>query len=106
MSECASFEDVRHLASFIAEHCEIGAALLDHYDGYLDKAKRAISDRCIGEHTSLVDYVQELTGETAAVPQLLRFYIDWQAIVRDAELNGDLFAIRTAYDVVHFCTGC
>jgi hypothetical protein len=32
--------------------------------------------------------------------------IDWQAMARDAELNGELFTVSTAYDVVHVFAGC
>jgi antirestriction protein len=49
--------------------------------------------------------VQELTEETVTIPQALQFYIDYQAIARDAELNGELFGISTAYDVVHVFAG-
>lgn len=106
IGESASFEDVSHLAHFIVEYGEIGAALLDHFDGDLGEAREAITDRYMGAHPSLADYVQELTEETAPVPQPLRYYIDWQAMARDAELNGDLFTVRTAYDVVHVFAGC
>jgi Antirestriction protein (ArdA) len=39
------------------------------------------------------------------VPQSLQYYIDWQAMARDAELNGDLFTISTAHDEVHVLGG-
>ena len=106
IEEYAGFERVSALASFIAEHGEIGVALLDYYSGDLEEAKEAITDRYMGEHSSLVDYVQELTEETTPIPQSLRFYIDWQGIARDAELNGELFGISTAHDVVHVFAGC
>lgn len=40
------------------------------------------------------------------LPHGLRYYIDYQAMARDAELNGDLFTISTARDVVHVFAGC
>jgi antirestriction protein len=106
IEEYAGFERVSALASFIAEHGEIGAALLDYYSGDLEEAKEAIIDRYMGEHSSLADYVQELTEETTPIPQPLRYYIDYQAMARDAELNGELFGISTAHDVVHVFAGC
>ncbi|NJM51602.1 MAG: antirestriction protein ArdA [Sphingomonadales bacterium] len=106
IEEYTGFERVSALASFIAEHGEIGAALLDYYSGDLEEAKEAIADRYMGEHSSLAEYVQELTEETTPIPQSLRFYIDWQGIARDAELNGELFGISTAHDVVHVFAGC
>lgn len=41
-----------------------------------------------------------------AIPQSLRYYVDYQAMARDAELNGDLFTVSTAWDVVHIFAGC
>lgn len=106
IEEYTGFERVSALASFIAEHGEVGAALLDYYSGDLDESQQAITDRYMGEHSSLADYVQELTEETTTIPQPLRYYIDYQAMARDAELNGELFGISTAYDVVHVFAGC
>lgn len=106
IEEYAGFERVSALASFIAEHGEVGAALLDHYNGDLEEAQETITDRYMGEHGSLADYVQELTEETTSIPQTLRYYIDYQALARDAELNGELFGIGSAHDVVHVFAGC
>lgn len=105
IEEYSGFERVSTLANFIAEHGEIGAALLDYYNGDLEEAKEAITDRYMGEHSSLADYVQELTEETTTIPQPLRYYIDYRAMARDAELNGELFGISTAHDVVHVFAG-
>jgi antirestriction protein len=106
ISEYASFDHVSALAAFIAEHGEIGAALLDHYSGSVDEAREAMTDRYMGSHASLADYMQELTEETTTIPDSLRHYIDYQAMARDAELGGDLFTVSTAFDVVHVFAGC
>lgn len=106
IEEYASFDRVSELAAFIVEHGEIGAALLDHYSGDLDVAREALADRYLGAHASLADYVQELTEETTAIPHALRYYVDYQAMARDAEMNGDLFTVSTARDVVHVFAGC
>jgi antirestriction protein len=66
IGEYAGFDSVAELAAFIVEHGEIGAALLDHFNGDNEEAREA----------------------------------------RDAELNGDLFAISTAWDAVHVFAGC
>ena len=106
IEEYARFDRVSALASFIADHGEVGAALLDYYSGDLDEAQEAMADRYMGEHASLADYVQDQTEETTSIPQPLRYYVDWQAMARDAELNGELFTVSTAYDVVHLFAGC
>jgi antirestriction protein len=106
IEEYASFDRVSELAAFLAEHGAIGACLLDHYSGDLDEAREALADRYLGQHPSLADYVQEVTEETTAIPQPLRYYIDYAAMARDAELNGDLFTVSTAWDAVHVFAGC
>lgn len=103
--EYACFERVSALAAFISQHGEIGAALLDHYACNLEEAREAMQERYCGAHASLADYVQDATEETMSVPETLRFYVDYQAMARDAELSGDLFSIRTAHDVVHVFMG-
>lgn len=106
IEEYASFERVSELAAFITEHGDIGAALLDHYSGMLDEARAALEDRYMGQHASLADYMQDVTEETATIPDSLRYYIDYQAMARDAELSGDVFTVSTAWDVVHVFAGC
>lgn len=106
IEEYTGFERVSEIALFLAEHGEIGAAVLDHYCGDLDEAREALADRHLGAYASLADYVQEVTEETTEIPQSLRYYVDYQAMARDAELSGDLFTISTSWDVVHVFAGC
>jgi len=106
IEEYTGFERVSEIASFLAEHGEIGAAVLDYYGGDLAEAREALEDRHLGAYASLADYMQEVTEDTTAIPQSLRYYVDYQAMARDAELNGDLFTVSTAWDVVHIFAGC
>lgn len=106
IEEYTGLERVSELAGFITEHGEVGAALLDHYSGDLDEAQEAMTDRYMGSHASLADYVQDQTEETTTIPHSLRYYIDYQAMARDAEISGDLFTVSTAWDVVHVFAGC
>jgi antirestriction protein len=64
-----------------------------------------MEDRHLGRFTSLADYVQELTEQTVTIPQALQYYIDWQAMARDAEINGDIFTIEVSHDEVHVFAG-
>ena len=96
---------VAELAAFIAEHGALGAELIDHFCGDLDEARGALDDRHLGQYQSLADYVQDMTEETTAIPQSLRYYIDWQAMARDAEMSGDVFTVSTAWDSVHVFAG-
>lgn len=105
LGEYASLDHVAGLAAFIAEHGALGAALLDHCDGDLEGACAAMEERHLGSYPSLADYVQEVTEETTAIPHSLRYYIDYPAMARDAELNGDLFTVQTTWDAVHVFAG-
>lgn len=103
--EYAGLDMVAELAAFIAQHGDLGTALLAHCDGDVDEAQKALADSYLGTHASLADYVQDVTEETTVIPSSLRYYIDWQAMARDAEIGGDLFTVQTAFDVVHVFAG-
>lgn len=106
ISEYAGFDHVSGLAAFIAEHGELGLAVLDHYCGDIEDAREALEDRYIGAYGELADYVQEVTEDTTTIPQTLAYYIDWQAMARDAEMSGDVFTVSTAWNAVHVFAGC
>jgi antirestriction protein len=104
--EYEGIERVAELAGFIAEHGTLGAELYNHFGGNLDEAREAITDRYLGQYTRLADYMEEVTARSIAVPQQLAYYIDYEAMARDAEMSGDLFTIETAHDEVHVFAGC
>lgn len=99
--EYASIESVAHMAAFIAEHGALGASLLEQFVGDIDQAKSALQDCYHGQFASLANYMEELTADSVTIPEALRYYVDWQAMARDAEMSGDLFTIETANDEVH-----
>ncbi len=45
--------------------------------------------------------MQEIIEETTEIPQSLANYIDYEAMARDLELNGDLFTVETGFKEVH-----
>ncbi|MCD1624338.1 antirestriction protein ArdA [Citromicrobium bathyomarinum] len=104
IAEYEGMERVSELAAFIGEHGKLGAELLQHFDD-IEEARKALDESYHGSFESLADYVQELTEDCSAIPEHLRFYIDWQAMARDAELSGDVFTIQTAFDEVHVFAG-
>ena len=101
VSEFATVARVVRLAGFISERGVLGAAVLAQFDGDLDEAERALEDGYLGCYPSLADYLQELTEETTAIPEALRYYIDWEAMARDAALSGGVFTVEIAHDEVH-----
>jgi len=100
LSEYESFEAVSELACFISEHGELAAELLGHFSD-IDEAKKAMDENYAGCHESVADFAQEMTEDTAQVPEHLVFYIDYEKMGRDMELGGDIFTIETAYREVH-----
>ena len=104
IEEYAGIDGVAEKAAFIAEHGKLGAELIA-YLGELDEARDAMKDRYHGEYSDLADYVQGMTEECMSIPESLRYYIDWQAMARDAEMSGDLFTIQTAHNEIHVFAG-
>jgi antirestriction protein len=101
LSEWEGFEQVSALAAFIDEHETLGGALLAHFCGDLEDARHAIEENYCGRYESLADYAEEITLETVTIPEPLRYYIDYEAMARDMELNGDVFTLETGYKEVH-----
>lgn len=99
ISEWENFESVAELAAFIAEHGNLGAELISYF-GDLEEAKMALEERYAGEHRSVSDFVQEMTEQSTEVPESLQYYIDWEAMARDWEVN-DILTIETGFEAVH-----
>jgi antirestriction protein len=89
-----------------ASRRSLGAGLLEQFVGDIDQAESALQDCYHGQHTSLADYMEELTTESVTIPEALRYYIDWDAMARDAEMGGEFFTIETARDEVHVFSNC
>ena len=61
--------------------------------GYsLDDALEHYEDVCLYEG-SASDYAYDLINETTEIPENLRYYIDYDAIARDMQLNGEITEI-------------
>ena len=99
ISEYQSFDSVAEIAAFIGEHGVLGGKLLEYYH-QLEDAKTAIGEQYAGEYESLSDFAQEITEQTATVPDNLAYYIDYEKMARDLEIN-DVLAIKTQHDQVH-----
>ncbi len=101
LSEYEGIQSAHEIACFIDDNPELGGELLNHFGGDLEDAQKAIEEDYMGCYSSLADYAQELTNETVIVPEHLTYYIDYEKMGRDMELNGDLYTIETAHDEVH-----
>ncbi|WP_420812381.1 antirestriction protein ArdA [Nitrosomonas nitrosa] len=49
----------------------------------------------------MADFADELTEDTTQIPENLAYYIDYERMGRDMELNGDIFTIETGYEEIH-----
>jgi antirestriction protein len=100
IAEYAGFEQVAEIARFIEEHGRLGAEVLKNFGGDLDEARAAFDDYA-GEYRSLGDFAEELTGETTEIPKHIAPYVDYDAMGRDMEINGDVFTVETGFEQVH-----
>lgn len=101
ISEYAGIDSVARMAAFIAEHGALGAGLLEQFGGDMDQAESTLEDCYHGQFARLADYIEELIAESVTIPEALRYYIDWDAMARDAEICGDLFTIEAAHGELH-----
>ncbi len=101
VSEYSGFEEIHNVASFIEEHPAIGGELLSHFGDSLEDAKKAAEENYSGCYKSLADYAEELTDNTADIPENLAYYIDYDRMGRDMELSGDIYTIEVSYDEIH-----
>jgi antirestriction protein len=89
------------LAEFIGEYGELAARIYGHCGNDLEQAHAAFEDYA-GEYRSAADFAEELHTELGtAIPESLRYYIDWQALARDMALNGEIMVFQTSFDEVH-----
>ena len=101
IAEYAGVDKVVAIASFLRARGTLGALVLEHFCGDLDAAASALDEDYRGVFESLADCYQDMTEETLTIPEALRLYIDWEAMARDARLNGEVFTVETAHDEVH-----
>ena len=103
--EYMTAETIADIAVFLKEHGELGSAVADHLGADLDDARTVLTDHYLGCYDRLSDYVAEITEGTVQIPPSLIHYIDYEAMARDAEINGDIFSLRVAGDL-HVFAGC
>ena len=101
LSEYAGLEAAHEIACFIEEYPDFGGELLNNFGGDLEEARAAAVENYCGRYKSLADYAQELTEETTQIPENLSYYIDYERMGRDMELNGDVYTIETGYEEIH-----
>jgi len=99
IEEYLGIESVAEIAAFIGERGSLGGKLLQYF-GNLEDAGTAIEEDYRGEYSSLADFAQEFTEEKTEIPENLQYYIDYERMERDLEIN-DVLAIETGFEEVH-----
>ena len=99
LCEYQGIESVSEIAAFITEYGELGGKLLSYFSE-LDEAREAIGDHYAGEYESVEDFAREITEQTTQIPQNLAFYIDYERMARDLEIN-DVLTLETGFEQVH-----
>ena len=100
VGEYDGLESVHEFACFIEEHGKLGAELLSYFSE-ISEARTAIEENYAGCHKSLAEFAQELSEDTAQIPESLQYYIDYERMGADMEMSGDIFTIETAHDELH-----
>lgn len=106
LSEWESIDDIHVYASFIEEHGKLGAHILAHTDYDPDQATIMMEERYVGCYTNAADFAQELTRETTQIPENLFYYIDYESMAYDMELNGDILTFELSHDDIHIFWTC
>jgi antirestriction protein len=103
LSEFEDIEKVAAVAALIEEHGGVFAKLLEHFGGLssgLEEASEYIENAYFGEFSSVASYAEFFITEECykqeinALPEFIRYHIDYEAIGNDLELGGDIFTIE------------
>ncbi|MEO1151463.1 MAG: antirestriction protein ArdA [Pseudomonadota bacterium] len=99
IEEYQSIESVAAIAEFIQEHGILGTYVFGHYND-LDMAREMMEDHYIGEYETVADFAREITEETTEIPQNVAFYVDYDLMARDMEVN-DIHAFQIGAGSFH-----
>ena len=77
----ADIEYIRAQALFIAKHGELGAKLINHYEGTLEAAEEVINQRYQGEYKSQLEYATQLFDKLYlnTIPEHIQFCINYES---------------------------
>jgi len=100
----SEFEDIDHVAAVacgIVEHGLVFAGLVRHFGGAssVEEARMHMEEGYRGAFDRLADYAQDLVEECysdaiRALPDFIRYHIDYEGIADDMQMNGDIFTVE------------
>lgn len=94
IGEYEGIEQIHEKALFIVEHGELGAEVLNYYDGRLEDAQEVLEEYYQGEYKSELDYAIHLFDEIYLhdIAKHAQWYIDYEKFERDI-FNNDYFSL-------------
>ena len=101
LSEYEGLKTAHEIACFIEEYPDFGGELLNNFGGDLEEARTAAEENYCGCYKSLADFAEELNEDTTQIPENLAYYIVYERMGWDIELNGDIFTIETGYEEIY-----
>jgi antirestriction protein len=98
-------ETAKQIADYLFENGAVGEALISHYCGNVDDARRAMDDYYYGEHDSELAFAEHIFDECYLdqIPNHLKGYIDYGSLARDLFIN-DYFSVEVGCNVHVFST--
>ncbi|MCB1591203.1 MAG: antirestriction protein ArdA [Alphaproteobacteria bacterium] len=99
ISEYEGIQVVAELAEFIDEYGPVAGRLIEYF-GDIEDAKETMRERYAGIYSTVADFAQALTEETTHIPESLQYYIDYDSMARDLEIN-DILAVEAGFEEVH-----
>ena len=85
MGECPSLDEVSEVARLIAEE---GDAALAYFSEFGTSKAAQFHDRYCGEYSSGAEFVAERVEGEYDIPQALEYYIDYELMWRDWQMDG------------------
>lgn len=100
LGEYPSLDDVSRAAFFYAEHKKL-AEIAFKYCENLDEAIDMVEERYAGCYASLGDFAEEYFRGFSTIPKELEYYIDWEKMGSDMEINGVFCSFEVKFQQVH-----
>ena len=99
-----SLENISEIAVFIAEHGELGAALVDDFNNDVESAKQTLEEDYYGAYANEEEFARnffceiigEFGNEGVSTLENLMIYIDFEKYARDLFTN-DFFYLKVRY---------
>ena len=85
LGEYESIEHITSLAECLSKYGGLFGEVYEYYQS-IDNTIQAFESGYIGSYESLADYAIEIISD---VPSHLEYYIDYQSMARDMEINGE-----------------